>query len=107
MSHQIKGHAKKIKMALPTSTSGDSSAAAAAADVSASVTGAVDAQAARKEAVDAEGNYHVWVLSLGIKDRNKLIQTLQLNAEEKATLINAVRKYKQWLSKRKYVDFDL
>ena len=62
-----------------------------------------DRAAARADAFDAEGNYHDWVLGLGIKDRNQMIKRMQLDVDEKTILIKAVRKYKQLISKRKYV----
>lgn len=43
------------------------------------------------------------MLGLGIKDRNQMIKRMQLDVDEKTILIKAVRKYKQLISKRKYV----
>lgn len=52
--------------------------------------------------MNTKGHYYDWVLALGVKDRNKMVERMQLTPEEKTTLVNAVRKYKQYLSKRKY-----
>ena len=87
-----------LKMAMPNRNGGDTLE---------HYTGTADAdeyaKAARAEALDEQGEYHEWVLALGIKERNKMIARMQLNPGEKTVLVNAVRKFKQLISKRKYV----
>ena len=56
----------------------------------------------RADATTADGEYHAWVLLLGTKQRNLLIQQMQLSEPEKLALVMATRKYKQLISSRKY-----
>jgi len=99
-----------VAAAASASTTGTTTTAAAGAAVnkrksksSKKISEAADKIKSRAECLDARGLYHDWVLGLGIKDRNKMIKRMQLTLDEKTVLIKGVRKYKQLISKRKYV----